>query len=393
MPGLFSFLPRYTESMKSLALHRFLLRFVLAGASVFAWVFLFQYFYLLSQNLSLAFAQVAFLYALSSILTALVTPYAARTLRLGTRRALTLALLFAAAAFVVLGATFEGFWGAPYTGAAIGLFAVFLGIYRALYWVPYEVEAASGAKSHSLTAEILVALAPLCAGIFIASVPAALVWLFYIGAIIIVLSVIPLLYAPDTHENFSWGYRQTFHELLSREHRRYVTQAILEGFSGAALLLFWPLAIFLLIGWSYPLLGIVLSFTFIVALLLRAPMRALLRRKELKDSRLLTTVLAATPWLFRLAIASPLGVVLVDSYFYTTTPRRMGVDPFTFEQFSDGGSLIDEYTALKEMGLSVGRIAMCFLGGFAAILISVPAAFVVVFCVAAATSVAISLKR
>lgn len=379
--------------MRALALHRFLLRFALAGASVFAWVFLFHYFYLLTGNLPLALAKIAFLYALSAIVTTLTTPLAARTLRTGTRRAVIFALLFAAGSYVVLGATLEGFWGPEYTGLAIGSFATLLGIYRALYWVPYEVEANTVAKRRSTTSEVLIALAPFCASLFIASVISAPVWLFYVAAGVILLSMLPLISAPDVHENFSWGYRQTFHELLAREHRSYVTHAMLEGISGAALLLFWPLAIFLLIGWSYAVLGIVLTLTFLIAIFLRAPIRALLRWSGTRDSQLLTGVLAATPWLFRLVIASPLSVVLVDSYFYTTTPQRMGVDPFTFEQVSDGGSLIDEYTALKEMSLSIGRVAICFLGAFAAIVFSVPAAFAIVFCTAAAASVALALKR
>jgi len=379
--------------MKGLALHRFLLRFALAGASIFAWIVLFQYFYLVGGNLALAVSQTAFLYALSALITCLATPYAARALRAGTRRAITFALLLAIASFTVLGATLEGFWGSQGTGGAIGVFAVLFGLYRALYWIPYEVEASTAGTRRSFAAEILIALAPLCAALFITTVVPALMWLFYIAALIIGLSALAILSAPDTYENFSWGYRQTFHELISREHRAYVTQAIVEGISGAALLLFWPLAVFLLIGWSYAVLGVILSLTFLVAILLRTPARALLRYAGLTNSRLLSGVLAASPWLFRLTIASPLSVVLVDSYFYTTTPRRMGVDPLSFEQYADGGSLIDEYTALKEMALSIGKVAACFLAAFVAILLSVPAAFVAVFSVAALSSLYLALKR
>ena len=380
--------------MSALVLHRFLLRFALAGASVFAWVFLFQYFYVVQGNLSIALAQVALLYALSSTVTCLATPYTARLLRHGARRTLVYALLSVAGAFVVLGSTFEGYWGTEYTGAAIALFAFLLGMYRALYWIPYEIEkAAEGeTKGRSFLSEVLIALAPDLGGLFIVLVLMAPVWIFYIAAGVIALSALPLFSRADAHEGFSWGYRQTFHELLSREHRAYVTHALLEGMSGAALLLFWPLAIFLIIGWSYGMLGIVLSLTFLVAIFARGPVRALLRRAGLHDSRLLTTVLAVTPWLFRLAIATPLGVVFVDSYFYTTTPRRLGVDPFTFEQSSDGGSLIDEYTALKEMALSIGRIAVCILGAGAALLFSVPLAFICVFGIAAVASVALAFR-
>ena len=140
------------------------------------------------------------------------------------------------------------------------------------------------------------------------------------------------------------------------------------------------------------MLGTVLTITFIAAIFLRAPIRMLLRRAQLTDSRLVTTVFAASPWLFRLTIASPLSVVLVDSYFYTTAPHRAGVDPFAFEQFSDGGSMLDEYTALKEMALHAGRAAMCILGAAVALAVSVPAAFIAVLVLAACISTALALS-
>jgi MFS family permease len=377
--------------MRPLVLHRFFLRFALAGASVFAWIFLLQYFYILSGDLALALARTALLYALSSIVTSLATPLTARLLRHGSRRALVFALTSIGSAFVILGAAFEGYWSD--IPAAIALFAVLLGLYRALYWVSYEVEATTTpAKRRSRGTEILIALAPALGGLFIAGVTMAPVWLFYIAAAFVTLSALPLFYAQDVPEKFSWGYRETFHELLSREHRTVVTHAILEGMSGAALLLFWPLAAFLLLGWSYGTLGIVLSLTFLVAIFVRVPVRMLLRRTRLHESQMLSTVFAVTPWLFRLVIASPLSIISVDSYFYTTTPRRLGVDPFTFEQASDGGSLVDEYTALKEIALNIGRVTICVLGAAAALMVSVPFAFLVVFCAAAVASATLALK-
>jgi hypothetical protein len=380
------------HSTSALAAHRFLLRFALAGAGVFAWIFLFQYFYILSGDLSRAFAQAAFLYALTSVVTCLVTPLAARALRTGVRRALLIATLLACAAFVFLGATFEGFWSVS-TPSAIAFFAVLLGTYRAMYWTPYEVELhAQPAARRSVFSEMLVALAPGLAGVFIAwSVSASLV-LLYLGAGVILLSAIPIFFLRDVHEHFSWNYRETFGELLEPRHRPLLWRSLLEGISGAALIFFWPLAVFLIVGGSYAVLGIALTATFLAAILLRRPVRALIRYAQLHDSRLLTATLAATPWLFRLVIGSPIGVVLVDSYFYTTTPRRFGVDPLVLEQSSDGGSYMDEYTALKEMSLSLGRVLVCMLGAGVALLASVPIAFLAVFLAAAAASVAMALE-
>ncbi len=167
-----------------------------------------------------------------------------------------------------------------------------------------------------------------------------------------------------------------------------VAKSFLEGVSGAALLFFWPLVVFLLVESSYGMLGIILSLTFLLAILLRPTVRRLLRRARLVESKLINTVLAVSPWLFRIAVGTPFAIILVDSYFYTTTPRRLGVDPFAFEQVADAGSYIDEHTALKEIALALGRIVISFAGVAALLYMPVPAAFASIFLVVGIVSAA-----
>lgn len=380
--------------MSALRLHRFLLRVALAGTSVFAWIFAFQYFYLVSPDAAHALARTVLLYALSQTVTCLATPYAAQLLRHGSRRAMTFALISAATGFVFLGAAFAGFFGVSIAGGII-VFAVALGLYRALYWIPYEVEVEGTAREKRrmyVPYELIVALAPACAGLIIVLSGSAPLWVLFGAAALILIADLPLSRVREVHEGFSWGYRETFVQLMARENRAFVSKALLEGMSGAALLLLWPIAVFLIVGWSYGMLGIVLSFTFIIAILGRGLMRRSLRRMQVHESRLINALLALSPWLLRLVIATPLSIVLVDSYFYTTSPARHGIDPYAFEQSSDGGSFVDEYTALKEMALAIGRITACVVAASLALVISLPVAFIGAFALAALASVATALR-
>ncbi|MDO8514066.1 MAG: hypothetical protein Q7S50_00820 [bacterium] len=379
--------------MHALSLHRFLLRAALAIASIFAWIFVFQYFYLVEHDIVHAFARTLLLYALSQTITCLVTPYAARSLRKGVRRMLLIATFFLASAFVILGGALVGFWGSTYASSGIVAFAFLLGIYRALYWIPYAVEARAVSRTRATVwGEILIALLPAVAGLLIAGTASGPLLVLFIGAGAVALSAIPILYFRNVHERFSWRFRETFTELSEQRNRALVVVGLLEGMSGAALLLFWPLTMFLMMGWSYSMLGITLSLTFLVAVFGRSFVRKRLRSVRLHDSALLNTLFSVTPWLFRLTVGTPLQAVLVDSYFYTTVPRRSGIDPFTFEQSADGGSYVDEYTALKEMALALGRIAMCFLGAGIALMVSLPVAFIVVFIIAAIASAMATLE-
>lgn len=387
--------PRTQDSARSsgraLRSHRFLLRIALAGVNIYAWIFVFQYFFLTSPTIEYALARVVLLYALSQTITCLFTPYAARTLRHGSRRSIVFALLSAATAFIFLGAAFEGFFELSIPFGII-VFALALGVYRALYWVPYEVESEGTLRSSrrmSVPREIIVGLAPLGVGLLVASSGEAPMWSLFGAGALILLSALPLMKVEEVHERFSWKYRETFAHLMAREHRAYVSRALLEGMVGAALLLLWPLAVFLIVGWSYGTLGLVLSLTFLLAIFGRGVVRDLLRRMRVHESRLVSGLLAASPWVLRLMVASPLSIVLVDSYFYTTTPLRHGVDRAAFEQSSDGGSFVDEFTALKEMGLAIGRVATCALAVGFALVFSLPIAFIGAFVLAAVASLAL----
>ena len=377
------------QSVRALSLHRALFRFAFAGVNVYAWIFVFQYFFLVEPDVAHALVRTVLLYALSQTVTCLTTPYAARLLLSGARRTLILATTVAASSFVVLGAAFEGFWGGNYTPAALVVFACGLGAYRALYWIPYEIEVeATGSGRRTRFAEFCIALAPFIGGVFIAAVPFGPISLLFAGAALILIAVVPAFYLRDIQERFTWGYRETFGQLVEPANRGIVVSTVLEGVSGAGLLLFWPLAIFTITGWSYETLGLILSLTFVMAILGRPLIRRGLRKVNAPNSTAMNVVLAFTPWVFRMLVATPLGIIGVDSYFYTTTPRRIGLDPLTFEQTADAGSFVDEYTALKEMALSLGRILICAVGAVCALLFPLPAAFIAVFLVAALASTA-----
>src|SRR3989338_1307746 len=239
-----------------LAAHRMILRAALSGAHIFAWLFIFQYFYIVTGGTGASLARAALLYALAQVITCLVTPYAASQLRHGIRRAMYIALIAAAFAFIILGAILGGLVSAYLIPSGIVLFAGLIGIYRALYFVPYKVEAAQTGARFPLTVEIMIAIVPAFAGIFLAANGAASVWLLYSAAALILVSALPLMNLRESYEGFSWKYRETFAELISPEYRKLAIRAFLEGAEGAAFLFVWPIAAFLILGWSYSLLGI-----------------------------------------------------------------------------------------------------------------------------------------
>lgn len=360
-------------------------------ANVFAWIFIFQYFYAVMGSVKYAVFSSALLYVLAQDVILLLTPLSAQRLRNGVRSPMVQGVALASTSLIVLGIGISGIVGSS-SSLAIIAFALCYGAYRALYWVPYEVDVsrvANGRHLSSLSNEIFFAIVPAVVGIVLSIQFPAQIWMLFITATILAASLQPLAQLPDSHEGFSWSYRRTFHELFSVKHRRLVSASFADGISGAALLFFWPVAAFLIVGWSYAMLGFVVSLTLLIVLAVRYLGRPYIEDFKAHRSALVHATLAASSWILRIVVASPLGIVLVDAYFYTGNAMRgTGIDPFIFEQTADKGSYLDEFTALKEMGLSLGKIVICLIGAFLTIAISLPIAFITVFLIAAVASAA-----
>ncbi len=382
----------YAWSAKALTLHRFILRFAFGATQIYAWIFVFEYFRFVGQAFDESFVRTILLYTLSQTITCLFTPYAARFLRHGSRRLLIVGTSLAAVALVVLNATFSGAWFVVAVSGSIVTFAVLMGLYRALYWIPYEVEfEAEGRRAVSLFTHVAVASGPLLGGLIIAGYVQGPSLLLYGGAALLALSTIPLLFARDIHEKYSWGYRETFRKLFDSEYLPIVRESFFDGISGVTLVFFWPLAVYFIVGNSYAVLGLILTASFIITFVMRSTIRRLLIRMRPSDSPLVIATFAASPWLLKLLVATPAGVIFVDSYFYTTRRHTMSVDPFAFEQAADGSKYVDEFTALKEVALALGRITACLLVALVASFASVLSALVFVVLAAALSSVVVAL--
>jgi len=355
--------------------HRVLLRTALSLAHVFAWIFLFEYFFVITgtaesvaTSAARALAAVVLLYGFAQFITIVATPMSAAHLKRGTRHSLISGVLCAATAFVFLGGSLSGYFSASPLWGVVA-FAVFFGLYRALYWVPYKVSQVEIPPHMHMRAyfEVLIALMPLFAGLAIGTIVFAQERLLFGAAALLVIAIIPLLFLSDTRERFSWSYVYTFEQLFRSKNHGLVLQSMLEGVQGAALFLMWPLAVFLILEWSYLALGLVFTLTLLFVVLLRRAYRWMMQSSRLADSPSIYTVLAVSAWIARLSAGTPVGVIVANVYAFTTDSERgTHFDPASFEHVSDRGAFLDEYTALKEIALAVGRIMLCAIVFFIA---------------------------
>lgn len=339
--------------MGPFATHRFLTRTALSAAHIFAWLFIFQYFFVFSGSLRDSLVATAVSYALTQVVSILVTPYTARRLRHGIRGMLVNALLSLSAAYAFLAVAFLGLLGSIPVGILI--FAVCMGMYRALYWIPYEL--ASKKHPTSQWMELVLAFVPAFSGFAMTLSSSAPIIVLSAASFVTLLAILPLYAFKNTQEGFSWKYRETFRHLFTASHRKPLVQAICNGFEGAALLLLWPIAMLVLLHWSYALLGLVLSATYVGTFLARRFLKNVHRHTE---TPIVRSVLTVSGWALRGTIAAPISIVLVDTYYQSASGiSQRGVDLLTSEQSADSNSYIDEFTALKDMGQGIGRVIFC----------------------------------
>lgn len=339
--------------MGPFALHRFLVRAALSSAHIFAWLFVFQYFFVISGSYVDALVAAVLSYALAQIVAIVLTPYTARRLRYGIRGMLVNALIALAAAFATLSLAFSGILGSIPLG--IVLFAIFIGAYRSLYWIPYELAASK--HSTGRFSEIVLALIPALAGFALSLSGSAPIYVLATASLVSLIAIFPVYALKNTHEGYSWRYRQTFHHLFTKSHRKPLVQALCNGFEGATLLLLWPVAVFVLLDWSYFTLGLVLSATFLCTIVARSFMQPIHKRMQ---TPILLSALSVSGWMLRGTVAAPLSIVIVDTYYHSGSGiAQRGVDSLTAEQSADSHSYIDEFTALKDMGQGIGRLLFC----------------------------------
>ena len=341
--------------------HRSLMRAGLSLTLPFVWVFLFAYTLNVTTNLDKAILYTLIMYSISQVVMMLLTPSSAAHLRRGVRTAMVFGAILASAALIVLGAYFVGNFSQPF-GWGIALFACLLGAYRALYWIPYRLHAVEVRGVANSLYEVFISLMPAFAGVTIATSVWGPIRLLFGAGVLILLSIVPIFFLADTREKFSWRYAETYGKLFDERYRLLSGRSILDGVQSAALFLLWPLAVFLIVGRSYLIMGFILSASLIIMLLLRSLYKkfwgSFVGTKGQKGSLALDILFSVSGWVLRVVAGSPFMVVFADTYSYVSAPRG-APDPLTCEHPADSGSYLDEYTALQEIGLGFGRLIMC----------------------------------
>lgn len=341
---------------RALHTHRVLMRASL-GVIIFAWLFIFQLFFV-AFGFEHALFSVALLYGFVQVLVFFLTPLSAPALRFGVRRALAFGTLLGA--FMLTTAALMFIPKNPVSFfALLSIFVLFMALQRALYWVPYH--SISPETSRLSVPEYILWGVPLCAGVLL-TIPGFGPYLFIAASVLALAALLPLIAIPERVEAFDWSVFETFRMLFIRKNRAALLSGVLDGVQGVALLLFWPLSVFLIVSGDWLLIGFVFSVSLFFTHFLRSRIQRWLKIWHAERSDTMLAILTLSAWGARLTAPAPLAIVAADIFSGTTiSPKRFHIDIHAGEQAADGGHFLDEYTALKEMSLCLGRALACLI--------------------------------
>lgn len=320
----------------------------------------FPIFFFLEFNYS--FLTVALIYILVYTGHGLLTPIGAKLIKLfGMRR-----LMIISVPFALLGMGVMYFWEVNPI-SVLFTHILLITLYKVLYWVPYHVDFAlfadRKARGRQLSvllniSELVLVFTPLLGGFIIAVYGFQSI---FIISTIIFLAAIPSLFliSSNPKEEYSYGYFETFKHLFKKENRPILLGYSADGAQATVSSVIWPIFIFLLLDEKFLTVGIVASLTLIVVIVFQLLVGDLIDRWSRKKVLTIGSILYSTGWIIKTFVETAFQIFLVDAYHNLgRTVSRVSIDTNTYIQSVDNGHYIDEFTALKEIALNLGRVLM-----------------------------------
>lgn len=304
------------------------------------------------------------LYALLHVAFTIATPIGARLIqKIGMKKMMLISLIF------ILISLYSRIAMEDNVLLFLSLFFISLVLYKVLYWIPYHVEFATFTDKHhrgrqmaffTNISKFILAFLPMISGFILWKMGYNI--LFWIAIFFIIVSIIPLFYIKETHEEYTWSLRNLFGEFFKKENKPLVIGSIARGFEDGVGVVIWPIFVFILLDGNYLFVGIISSLVIFTIIIAGYVTGELIDRLGTKKVLLLSSFLNSTGWISKVFIESGFGIFISDTYHsFGKLTNKMSYDVTVYEQAADNGHYIDEYTVLKETSFLFGKLVVLVL--------------------------------
>jgi len=315
-----------------------------------------------------SFKFVLFYYGLLCLLSVITTPLWARILKYRSMHVWMIIGVFGCTLYFVC-MYFISQVGSL-TWYLLGALLIFSQFNRQLYWMPYHIDLARFMNKHhrgrqmsflAIVVSLVGIVLPIFSGFIIGKFGFSV--LFILACMGIFVSILPLFFVPNTREEYTFGYFETFRKLFKKRHFKSNLAYTAQGFQGYVGGLVWPVFIFLLFDGNYLEVGFVSAAVVLVSCVLRYIVGEMYEKMNKKKLIGVGSVLYSLGWAFKAMVATSFHVFLAGVYhdvvaiFFRT--------PFAtlfYEIAADEGHYVDEFTILREISLNIGRVLLVIVG-------------------------------
>ncbi|MCK5416571.1 MFS transporter [Candidatus Parcubacteria bacterium] len=304
---------------------------------------------------------VFYFYLTSQIIYSFFLPFGVRFLnKFGLRRSLQISVFFFSAYYISLFFLKDDI--ILYSGLAL----FFLTIGRTLFWLPFGTDLAKftdksnrgkGISMMWASRTTLSVLMPLISGFLLAYYGYSVVFILAIATYL--SSIFAYLKLPRTYERYSWGYFETWKHFFAKENRRLVYSNMANGAESVVGIIIWPIFIWQLLNENYVVVGglssLIVFVTVFIQLIVGKYTDTMNKRKMIHWG----SALYAIGWVGKIFVLTSMQIFAVGVYhniakIFKDTP----FDALNYELMADRGHFVDEYTGLKEIAVSFGKMFM-----------------------------------
>ncbi len=292
--------------------------------------------------------------------------------KIGIKRSLQISVVFVAIYYAVLLfldkflTSSSSFWGIDAIWWLIPA-AFFSLMFRVTHWVPFHTNVAEltdrniRASQLSLmeaTIMILGAIVPIVAGLILSYLGFS--WLFLTALLIFLLAIIPFSFLPKVEEKFSWTYIETWKVFFSKKFRKNIFAYMGDGAEGIIGIIIWPIFIWQLLEGNYLKVGAISSFIVVFTMTLQLLAGNLMDKSVNKKMWLrYGSFFYSMGWVLKAFVGGALQIFVFSTYHNISRVfSRTSFDTLNYDIAADQGHYVDEYTAVREMAVMVGKILM-----------------------------------
>jgi len=243
--------------------------------------------------------------------------------------------------------------------------------FRLFHWVPFHTDfalfttAGKRGKQVSLSFAAIAfmgAIGPIAAGFIVAN--AGYTALFGTIIVLLVAATISYAYVPETMTHFDWSWKETWRQFRSKERRGLMVGEFANGAETIVNIIVWPIFLYTILDGDLFSIGAISTIIVGVTIVLQLLLGRYLDGKGHDKTRTLKvgSFLYAIGWILKIFVLSAAQVFFVG--LYHNIVRIFSHTPFSaivYDMSADQGSLVDEYTVIREMANHLGR-ASALLG-------------------------------